>query len=144
MLDCFQKYLETQDDLGIFIADSRTARDNTQVSHSIFTQKFKLSGDKYDRIIDLPTFAHSNNHAGLQLSDWVCSGILTPMTIETYCVGHVNSVHVRPGYTEIKSRFKDQIKPLQFRYQEANGRWRGGITVSDSIASRSGALLFRP
>ncbi len=144
LFDSFQEYLETQDDLGVFIVDSRTARDNTRVSHSIFTQKFKLSGDKFDRIIDLPTFAHSDNHAGLQLSDWVCSGILTPMTIETYCIGHVNNVHIRPGYAGVKNRFKDKIKSLQFRYQEANGRWRGGIVVSDSIAGRSGRLLFRP
>lgn len=140
----FQEYLETQDDLGVFIVDSRTARDNTRVSHSIFTQKFRVSGDKYDRIIDLPTFAHSNNHAGLQLSDWVCSGILTPMTIETYCSGHVNNLHVRPRYADLKSRFRSRIGSLQFRYQEANGRWRGGIVVADSIAHRSGRLLFQP
>ncbi len=144
LFNYFQIYLEQENDLGIFIADSRTATDNTRVSHSIFTQKFKQSGDGFDRIMELPTFAHSDNHAGLQLSDWVCSGVITPMTIATYCSGHVNNLHVRPGYSDLKARYQERIKPLLFRYQEANGRWRGGITVSDAIAQRPSSLLFRP
>ncbi len=142
LFNYFQIYLEQENDLGIFIADSRTATDNTRVSHSIFTQKFKQSGDDYNRILDLPTFAHSDNHAGLQLSDWVCSGIITPMVIETYCNGHVNNLHVRPRYADLKARYQERIKPLLFRYQEVNGRWRGGITVSDAIAQRPSSLLF--
>ena len=143
LFQVFQEYLEQENDLGIFIADSRTVRGNTQVSHSIFTQKFKQSGDDYARIVDMPTFTHSNNHAGLQISDWVCSGILTPMAIVTYCSGYVTNVHVRPGYTNIKARYRSRIRSLQFRYQQASGRWRGGITVSDAIAQRPGGLLFR-
>jgi hypothetical protein len=140
----FQRYLQEEDDLGIFIAYSRTARDNMRVSHSIFTQKFKLSGDDFDRIIDLPTFAHSDNHSGLQLSDWICSGILTPMAIETYCRGHVTNLHIRPRYADIKMRYRRRIASCQFRYQEAGGRWRGGVTVSDAIAQRPGGCLFQP
>ena len=139
----FECCLRETDDLGVVIADSRTARTNSQVSHSIFTQKFKVGGDDYGRIIDLPTFAHSQNHSGLQLADLVCSGIVTPMAINAYCQGHVRSVHVRPGYGQIKSRYAGRIKALQYRHLDA-GRWRGGLTVSDSISQQSGGLMFRP
>lgn len=140
----FQSYLENIDDLGVLIADSRTFTGNVQVAHSIFTQKFKRDGDSYDRIIDLPTFAHSNNHAAIQLSDFLCSGVITPMAIETYCRGHINNLHVRPGYHRIKARYKDRIQALQYRYQRHDGRLRGGITVTDKIAGRGGGHLFRP
>jgi hypothetical protein len=139
----FHDYLARENDLGIVIADSRLKHLNTQVAHSIFTQKFKSSGDLYDRIIELPTFAHSDNHAGLQIADAICSAILTPMAVHSYCSGHVTSMHVRPGYADIKANYAPRIKELQHRYQEVNGRWRGGITVSDSIGQKGGAFLFR-
>jgi hypothetical protein len=132
-----------QNDLGIVIVDSRVKRLNTQVAHSIFTQKFKSSGDLYDRIVELPTFAHSDNHAGLQIADHLCSAIITPIAIQTYCVGHVNNVHVRADYADIKTQYKDRIRAMQHRYQEANGRWRGGLTVSDAISQIGGSALFQ-
>lgn len=141
---CFQYYLNQNDDLGVVIADSRTFTANVQVSHSIFTQKFKQSGDEFDRVIDLPTFAHSNNHAALQLTDLVCSGILAPLAIDAYCSGYVQNQHVRPGYAALRARFADKIRTRQFRYREASGRWRGGITIADGHAARSGTLLFPP
>lgn len=140
----FQAYLEQEADFGVFIADSRSVRGNTQVSHSIFTQKFKQSGDDYARVVDMPTFAHSHNHAGLQISDWLCSALLTPMAIETYCTGYVRNVHVRPGYRNLKARYAPRLLPLQFRYQETPETWRGGITVSDGLAHRSGGMMFGP
>jgi len=138
----FHDYLTRQNDLGIVIADSRLKHLNTQVAHSIFTQKFKSSGDLYDRIVELPTFAHSDNHAGLQIADLLCSGIITPMAIHSYCREHIQSLHIRPGYEDIKTQFKDRVRNLQHRYQEINGRWRGGLTVSDAISHAGGALLF--
>jgi len=45
------------------------------------------SGDLYDRLIELPTFAHSDNHAGLQVADAMCSALLTPIAVNTYCAG---------------------------------------------------------
>jgi hypothetical protein len=130
--------------LGIIIADSRVKRLNTQVAHSIFTQKFKSSGDLYDRIVELPTFAHSDNHAMLQISDFVCSSLITPLAIHAYCSGHLTGVHIRPNYGHFRTAYSQRIKALQHRYQEHNGRWRGGIVVSDSIGQRGGGLLFQP
>lgn len=78
--------------------DSRSTRQNIQAAHSIFTQKFKASGDSYPSIMEAPAFGHSDNHAGLQLSDLICSGFLWPMAMHAYCEGKVASIHVRPDY----------------------------------------------
>jgi hypothetical protein len=139
----FHDYLARQNDLGIVIADSRLKQLNSPVAHSIFTQKFKSSGDLYDRLIELPTFAHSDNHAGLQVSDAICSAILTPIAVNTYCTGHVQNVHVRSGYSYFKTNYGTRIRNLQHRYQEANGRWRGGVVVSDSIGQKDGRFMFQ-
>lgn len=138
----FQNYLVENDDLGIVIADSRVKNLNSSVAHSIFTQKFKSSGDVYDRIIDLPTFAHSDNHAGLQIIDIIASGILMPVTIEAYCRKHINSVHTRIDFAQIRWRYAQTIRAMQYRHREANGRMRGGLVVSDGLGHRGGAEMF--
>jgi hypothetical protein len=139
----FQRYLAAQNDIGVVILDGRLKHLNTPVAHSVFTQKFKGTGDAFDRVIELPAFSHSDNHAGLQVADMVCSGIVTPMAINTYCEGVLQNVHVRPGYADIKARLGGRIRSLQHRYQEANGRWRGGFVVSDELTKRPGGDLFR-
>lgn len=139
----FQKYLSEKNDFGIVIADSRLKQLNSQVAHSIFTQKFKSSGDVFENIVELPVFAHSDNHAGLQIADTLCSGIIWPSVLHTYCHGYINSLHMRPGYADIANGYSANIKALQFRYQEQNGRYKGGIVVSDSIGKRGASLLFK-
>lgn len=139
----FQNYLARENDVGIVVVDSRLKHLNTPVAHSIFTQKFKGTGDSYDRIIELPGFSHSDNHAGLQIVDFICSAIMTPIAVETYCRGHVVSVHVRPGYADLKATFSAQCRKLQYRYAEASGRMRGGFVVSDGISGAPGGAMFR-
>jgi len=138
----YHDYLARADDLGMIVADSRTASLNSQMSHSIFTQKFKSSGDDFDRIIDLPTFGHSDNHAGLQIVDALCSAIIFPIAAHTYCTGLIRSVHLRPKYAELKAQYIEKIEAMQHRYKEASGRWRGGLVVSDAMTKRSGKLFF--
>jgi hypothetical protein len=105
---------------------------------------FRTAGNPYDRIVEMPTFGHSDNHVGLQLADLVCSALLFPIAVHTYCTGHVTNLHVRPGYRLLKQRYAEQLRGLQFRYLEpVKKRWRGGITVNDSIGQRSGAEMFR-
>ncbi|UWR91263.1 DUF3800 domain-containing protein [Phaeobacter inhibens] len=139
----FQRYLTETNDYGFVVADSRVQHLNTQVAHSIFTQKFKGTGDAYDRIIELPAFSHSDNHAGLQVSDLLASAFITPIAINTYCEGHLTSVHVRSKYHLIKDKYRTWLKGLQYRYKEASGRSRGGIIVSDSLSARPGGEMFR-
>jgi len=138
----FQHYLQNRNDTGFVIMDSRLKHLNTPVAHSIFTQKFKQAGDAYPRILELPAFSHSDNHAGLQVCDAICSATVTPIAVETYCTGHVNNVHVRPRYSDVKTAFAARCAVLQYRYDHPIIGRRGGFIVSDGIAHRSGRLLF--
>ena len=139
----FQNYLGQNNDTGILIADNRRPAQNRNVSHSIFTQKFKTTGDNYDRLLEMPTFGDSQNHAGLQVCDLLCSAVVQPIAVHSYCTGHVTNIHVRPHYERIRDRFSPAVKQLQHRYRDTSGRWHGGITVHDAIAKRSSSEFFR-
>ena len=76
---------------------------NLRVSHSIFTQKFGAAPN-YQRLVELPTFGHSDNRTGLQICDIVCSGLLYPIACYAYCAGHVNNVHVQPRAAWLRHR----------------------------------------
>ena len=139
----FERYLSQSDDLGICIADSRYKINNVGVSHSIFTQKFSPTVQRYQRLAELPTFGHSENHVGLQLCDIVSSALLFPIACFAYCTGHVSNVHVQPRAEELRSRYGQQLKALQYRYRNPdNLRYEGGLVVSDAIGQKSGALMF--
>lgn len=138
----YQNFLAQQDDRGIIIADSRNKPMNANVSHSVFTKKFRANGNDFDRLLEMPAFGHSENHAGIQIADLICSAIVFPLAVETYCRGHVTNVHTR-NYGPLKSRYRQRLQSMQYRYQDSTGRWRGGLTVSDAISQQSGGLLFR-
>jgi hypothetical protein len=139
-----QHLLARMNDNGIVIADSRSPALNANVAHSIFTQKFKAEGDEYNRLYEMPTFGHSENHVGLQLCDLVASALLFPIAAHTYCAGHVTSVHVQPKHKSLKQRFAARVCRLQYRYQDpVSGKWLGGVVVSDELTKRSGAEMFR-
>ena len=140
----FDHHLTRTGDTGICIADSRNKFKNVNVSHSIFTQKFNPAAQSYRRIVELPTFGHSDNHAGLQVCDIVCSALLYPIACYAYCAGHVNNVHVQPGAVRLRQRYGQQLKNIQYRYRDAvTGRHHGGLVVSDGILHRNGSLMFR-
>ena len=139
----FGEMLQHENDAGIVIADSRTKVLDKGVSHSVFTQKFKAAGDEYPKLAEMPVFGSSSNHAGLQVCDLLCSGILFPAASYAYCSGHITNVHVDPGFKRLRDRYCKRIKALQFRYGDSDGRLRGGITVNDCLAQRSSAELFR-
>lgn len=139
----FHSLLGSVDQRGFVIADSRTYKGNVGVSHSIFTQKFKVQGDAYGRILEMPTFGHSDNHVGLQIADLIASALLFPMATYAYCRNHVQNVHVDPNFGHLTARYGSRLRDLQYRYRDDMGRRRGGITVDDKLEGRSGAVLFR-
>ncbi len=145
----YNHFLDSVDSTGIIIADSRKKAQNNKVSHSIFTKKFKQSGDEFPRILEMPVFGHSENHAGLQISDWVVSSLLFPIMSYVYCSEYVNNIHVNPKYKVIKDNFVDRLKGLQYRYKTKDPNtgkdcYKGGITVSDGILkSRSAGIMFK-
>jgi hypothetical protein len=139
----FDHFLTTQDSFGFCIADSRDYLKNVNVAHSVFTQKFRASSTVYSRVLELPTFGHSENHALIQICDIVCSALLYPIATEAYCTGHVANIHVQPGAVHLRQRFGPALKALQYRYREPLGRWNGGIVVADAIGQRSAAAMFQ-
>jgi len=139
----FDHYLTTVDDIGVCIADSRAKGLNVPVAHSIFTQMFSSKRAHYPRIMELPTFGHSDNHVGVQICDLLTSGLIVPMAAHTYCTGHVTNVHVQPGYAKIRALFTTKLQQLLYRYQDSQQIWRGGITVSDGILRLPSSALFK-
>jgi hypothetical protein len=140
----FQAALAESGNHGIILADSRSYKQNTNLSHSVFTKKFQVvGGDVFPCLLEMPFFGHSQNHAGIQIADLVCSALLFPMAVQTYCVGYVANLHVR-DYSGIKNRYAQRLRSMQYRYcDQTTQRWRGGLTVSDHLAGRGGADLFR-
>jgi hypothetical protein len=138
----FHHFLAQCASTGFVIADSRNKTKNASVAHSIFTQKFKLGGDTYDAILEMPTFGHSENHAGLQIADLLCSAYLFPTAAHAYCSGQVTSIHVRSEYSTLKKRYASRLQHLQYRYHDS-GKWAGGIVISDQLRKKSGAALFK-
>ena len=138
----FQEYLKQCDDIGVVVIDSRWFEVNRAVAHSVFTQKFRSFGDAYDRIVELPAFGHSDNHAGIQVCDLICSALLFPMAVHAYCSGIINNVHVRPEYVKIRQRYRQNLRHLRFGYQTPLGRWKGGYTVSDGLTNKTSSVLL--
>jgi hypothetical protein len=142
--ETFNRLLADADDYGLIIADSRVPGLNVGVAHSVFTQKYKLAGDGYPRLLEMPTFGDSRNHVGIQLADLVASSLIFPMATYAFCSGQVESVHVDPGFGRFAEKFGTRLQRLQYRYCDETGRWRGGLTVSDQIGHLPGGRLFHP
>lgn len=137
----FQEFLVGANDIGIMVADFRTPGLNARVSHSIFTQKLKATGDAFDRILELPTFGHSENHAAIQIDDYLCSTLLFPIATQTYCAAHLTaSPHVHPTDAKTKQRYALLLRNLQYRYYK-NAMWRGGISVDDKLGNLPSRLM---
>lgn len=125
------------------IIDNSTPGVNSNVAHSVFTQKFKSAGDSYPRLLEMPTFGGSDNHVGLQIADILGSGLIAPMAGRAYCDGHITGPHVHPRYDEIKQRFGSRVSSLQFAYRDQKGDRCGGFIVSDKLGNRHSGYLFR-
>ncbi len=138
----YAHYLDQVSDFGFCIADSRTQSLNVTVSHSVFTQKFRAASPNYDRVVELPTFGHSENHAGIQLCDILCSALLFPIACFAYCTGYVANIHVQPDALMLRQRYGQHLREMQFRYQDPTGRYTGGLVVADALSNRNGSLMF--
>lgn len=138
----FERFLTTRSDLGFLLCDSRLHHQDAQVSHSVFTQKHKLTGDSYPHIVEATVFGGSQNHVGLQLADIVASALLFPMAARTYCPGS-GSPHAHPRFDAIKKRYAATLRPMQYRYRDGANRSRGGVVVSDRVGHRPSRDLFQ-
>jgi len=94
-------------------------------------------------LAEVPLFAHSDNHVGLQIADLIASSIVSPMAAYAYGAP-TGSVHSSDRYEAVRQDHGEVLRKLQYRYRDETGRWRGGIVVSDNVHKRPGSLLFRP
>jgi len=104
---------------------------------SKFRHKFNPAGQGYPRVVELPTFGHSDNHVCLQRCDIVCSSLLHPIACFAYCTGRVNNVHIQSAARNLRQRHGNRLKSLQYRNPDiSDNRYRGGLVVADAIGHR--------
>ena len=138
----FEDKLMKENDKGVFVLDSRNKVKNVPVSHGLFTWNFSTHGTAYHYLAELPLFGHSENHAMIQLADWIGSAFLAPMATTAYCAPYKGMcVHVAPEFDEIRERFGQRIKQLQYRF-ERDGKKLGGIHVLGGSGIRLNPLLL--
>lgn len=140
----FDQFLRSEGNVGIVIADGRAHHTNLRVAHSIFTQKWRTGEDPYPALRDVPLFAASDNHAGLQIADLLASTLIFPMAVSAYCPRQAGNPHSSGLYQDVRKEFGSRLQNLQYRYRDGAGRWRGGLVVGDPIGKRPGSLLFAP
>lgn len=139
----FDHCLSQSGEMGMIIADSREHGLNVNVAHSVYTQKFRAGGDPYPFLGEVPVFAASDNHAGLQLADLVASTLLFPSAIAAYAEERSTCVHKPSLYEPVRAEFVHQVKALSYRYKAEDGFWRAGIDLTDARANRPTSLMFR-
>jgi uncharacterized protein DUF3800 len=137
----FCHFLRAQDSYGVMVADARTPGLNATVAHSIFTQKWRTGDDPYASLLEVPVFADSRNHAGLQIADLLASTLVFPMAVAAYGAPPGN-VHASERYQSVRTDHGAALRDLQYRYVDDIGRWRGGLVVSDPVGERPGTFLF--
>jgi len=116
---CFQSFLVDRGNRGIIVADSRDPLGNINVSHSIFTQKYKPGRDPFDRILEMPLYGHSDNHAMIQLADLLVSAIIFPISTGVFCSGYLtNTMHHHAEFLTIRAKFGARLENLQYRFTD--------------------------
>jgi hypothetical protein len=137
-----QNMLQSTGEDAMMIADSREGKLNSQVAHSLFTQKWRSGGDPYPRVREVPLFASSDNHAGLQLADHLVTGLLFPMATAAYGTAFPEAVHLPSRYEHIRDTFGADLQALLYSYRKPDGRPGAGVQTTDLLARRPSSLLF--
>ncbi len=139
----FQDLLFRENSEGLVIADSRNKGKNANVSHSVFTQMYSVAGNPYPNLVEAPTFGHSDNHAGLQLTDMLCSALLFPIAAQVCCLAHMqDQTHCHAQHETLRTRYGQRLRALQYRYSRAPGTLSGGLTLSDPLNNFRVEALF--
>lgn len=130
---------------GMVIVDSQTHQHNYRLAHSMFTQRFGAN-PPHDRLVDMPVFGHSDNHAGLQIADLLCSAILAPVACAVYAGAYENwNTHCESGFLDIRERFGSRLEALTFDWANVKAaKESSSVVVSDPLGKRSTSLLWGP
>jgi hypothetical protein len=129
---------------GMLVVDSQTYQHNHRLAHSVFTQRF-ASTPSYRRLLDLPVFAHSDNHAGLQVADLLCSGVLAPIACAVYGDQHTAwNRHCDVGFLEIRERYGGRLERLTYDWDNVQRKRESpSVVVHDPHTSRPTRLTWR-
>lgn len=130
---------------GLVVVDSQTYWHNHRLAHSVFTQRFG-SKPKHEKLADMPVFGHSDNHAGLQIADLLCSAVLAPVASAVYAGAYSEwNSHCDSGFLDIRDRFGPRLEALTFSWQnDWIGRKSPSLVVNDPIRKRASALMWGP
>lgn len=133
------------DERGMVVVDSQTHQHNHKLAHSMFTGRFGKN-PPHPRLVDMPVFGHSENHAGLQIADFLCSAVLAPVAAAVYAGGYEKwNKHCDSGFLDIRERFGERLKGLTFDWVNARtGSETSSVVVHDPIGKRGTELLYGP
>ena len=108
-------------------SDKQSARPNVPVSHAFFVGKFGSAEDAYPRIPESPTFADSENHAGIQIADLLCSAVAAPLAT---AVCRPDSPRADKRFLMLRNRCGERMERMLFPYRDDEGIRRRGLDVS--------------
>ena len=133
------------DEHGMVVVDSQTYQHNHRLAHSTFTLRFARK-PSYERLVNVPVFGHSDNHAGLQIADLLCSAVLAPIACAAYADGYASwNTHCDPGFLDIRERFGERLERLTYGWHNTRlGRKSSSIVVHDPNAKRPTRSMWGP
>lgn len=111
-----ERRLAANDDFGAIVIDNRDPQRNALVAHSVYNEKFRAT-DNLPRIVEIPTFGQSENHAGIQIADLICSALLYAMT---------------GGEKNVIDRFGKRVERLQDDFLGIGDSSRDGVRIEDN------------
>ena len=134
-----------KDERGMVVVDSQTYQHNHRLAHSLFTQRFGKR-PKHLGLVDMPVFGHSDNHAGLQIADLLCSAILAPIASAVYAGKYEKwNKHCQSGYLDIRERFGGRLDALTYKWKNPKtGKKCPSVIVNDPISKRGARLMWGP
>jgi hypothetical protein len=130
---------------GMVVVDSQTYQHNHRLAHSVFTQRFAKE-PKHCGLVDMPVFGHSDNHAGLQIADLLCSALLAPIACAVYAGSYGDwNRHYGSSYLDIRELFGSRLGALTYQWTNPRGgNQRSSLIVSDPLSKRGAPLMWGP
>ena len=141
----FHRILEEEKSRGRIICDGRRPGQNAAVERDFLAWKIRDGDDAYPRLPNPLVFERSENQAGIQLADWLCSGIIAPLA-STVLFGESlpNSSHVHGNFLLLKRGENSpwaRLMRMQFPFVDDDGQQQPGILVNPE---RFRGRLFPP
>jgi hypothetical protein len=133
------------DERGMVVVDSQTYQHNHRLAHSVFTQRFGKD-PKHCGLVDMPVFGHSDNHAGLQIADLLCSAVLAPIASAVYTGSYSGwNRHCDSNYLDIREQFGGRLEKLTYQWTNpGTDQKRYSLVVSDPLSKRGARLMWGP